>query len=155
MSMTHIPNLPPPRDRIADLLEENRKLRDEIADLREQLRRNKVLEEHEQRTLIRMTLSPLHTALTHLFEQIDTAGVRTISGDGPQKNSAAWESWKQKLGGKVAEAIDVLLLHGEMNAAQLRIHLRCATNYVFQVISKLHKAGLINKNGGKISLKQL
>lgn len=80
------------------------------------------------------------------------AGGRTTIN--PATN-AVWDSWKQKLGGKAAEAIDVLVLHGEMNAEQLRIHLKCGKNYVYNVISSLHKASLINKNSGKISLKEL
>jgi DNA-binding MarR family transcriptional regulator len=66
-----------------------------------------------------------------------------------------WESWKQKLGGLTAKAIDVLMLHGPMNQAQLRIQLACAQRSVTNVIAALNKAALINKVDGKISLKEL
>lgn len=157
MSLTHIPASLPPRNRLAEVLAENERLKNELADLEEKLRRRDMMDRHNDDVLseIQMALKPLYDGLVHLFEQIDSVtGTGAISGASP-KNQAAWNSWKEKLGGKVAEAIDVLLLHGEMNATQLRIHLHCATNYVFQVISKLNKAGLINKNGGKISLKEL
>ena len=49
----------------------------------------------------------------------------------------------------------MLLLHGELNRTQLRLHLSCATRSITDVVYKLNQAGLINKNGGKISLKEL
>lgn len=106
---------------------------------------------------LRKQLSPLYNALRAVFGEIDAMGIGEIQPhqNGAPRASAAWESWKQKLGGKPAEAIDALLLHGEMNAQQLRIHLRCGRDYVYNVVHTLHKASLINKNGGKISLKEL
>jgi transcription initiation factor IIE alpha subunit len=66
-----------------------------------------------------------------------------------------WDSWKGKMSGSAAKAIDALLLHGEMTAEQLRIHLGCATRTCYNIIGELNKAKLINKNGGRISLKEL
>lgn len=107
---------------------------------------------------LKLVLTPLYKGLRHIFGEFDAIGVQDVSSassGGDKKLSAAWESWKKKLGGKAAMAIDVLFLHGEMNATQLRIHLQCGNDYVYNVISQLHKAGIINKNGGKISLKGL
>ena len=92
-----------------------------------------------------------------VFGQIEAMGV---SGSGSTaasttRNSAVWESWKQQLGGKTGAAIDVLLLHGEMSAQQLRIHLKCGNEYVYKVITKLANANLINRREGKVSLKEL
>ena len=156
MSLVHSP-FAMPNDRTAEIIKENEKLRAELADLREQLRLNQqILDKDEQAVMmIRTQLHPLYNALMHLFEQIDSvtgAGVNT--GEKP-RNSTAWESWKQKLGGKTAQAIDVLLMHGAMNRTQLRIQLGCATGTVVNVVAALNKAGLINKNGNQISLKEL
>ena len=60
-----------------------------------------------------------------------------------------------KLGGKQAEFIQALLEHGEMSAIQLKIATRSGQQTVYDTIHKLNKLGLINKNGGKFSLKEL
>jgi hypothetical protein len=105
---------------------------------------------------IRDILTPLYRALRMLFGEMDAMPMSGTSGGAvaPGKK-AIWESWKQKLGGQAAKAIDVLMMHGEMNRTQLRIHVGCATRTVTDIIYKLNQAGLINKNGGKISLKEL
>lgn len=103
---------------------------------------------------IRTALGPFYADLKRLFGEMDAIGVGESQTSSP-KASAAWDSWKKRLGGKPAEAIDVLLIHGEMTAVQLRLHLHCATDYVYQVISKLNKVDLIEKRDGRIRLKEL
>lgn len=102
---------------------------------------------------LRAVLNPLYQALQHIYGEMNAFG--EDQAPATVKHSAVWESWKAKLGGQTAEAIDVLMLHKEMNAEQLRVHLHCARTHVYNVISRLNKAGIINKNGGKISLKEL
>jgi hypothetical protein len=92
-----------------------------------------------------------------VFGQIESMGVSASPSEtaaSPAK-SAVWESWKQQLGGKAGDAIDVLMLHGELSAAQLRLHLKCGNEYVYKVITKLANANLINRRDGKVSLKEL
>ena len=89
-----------------------------------------------------------------LFGEMDAIGVGESQTSSP-KASAVWESWKEKLGGKAGGAIDALLLHGEMNAQQLRIHLKCGNEYVYKVITKLASANLIDRRDKKIRLKDL
>jgi len=105
---------------------------------------------------LRNTLLPLYGALQRVFGHIEAVGL-TGNGAAPAsgEESKVWESWKQKLGGKTAEAISVLLMHGPMTQAQLRIQLGCATRTVTNVVGKLNKAALINKANGKIALKEL
>jgi DNA-binding MarR family transcriptional regulator len=81
-------------------------------------------------------------------------GVGESPASSPQK-SAVWESWKQKLGPMPAKAIDALLMHGALTQTQLRIHVGCAAGSISDLVYRLNKAGIINKNGGKISLKEL
>jgi hypothetical protein len=106
---------------------------------------------------LRKLLAPFYQWLGMVFGHIDAMGLTwdgSANSSAP-KNSAVWESWKQQLGGKTGAAIDVLLLHGEMSAQQLRIHLKCGNEYVYKVITKLANANLINRREGKISLKEL
>lgn len=139
-----------------------------IAGLREQLRqcREELAAERSKGSTVetgvvnlRRALSPLYSALQQVFGEIGTLVEVGIEADVrpsvmPQK-SVAWESWKQRLGGKTAEAIDVLMVHGELNNTQLRIHLGCAARTVQNVVMALNKYQLIKKQNGKISLKDL
>ena len=47
------------------------------------------------------------------------------------------------------------MLHGDMNTQQLAIAIGQHRNSIPRLIYTLNKAGLINKNGGRFSLKQL
>lgn len=100
---------------------------------------------------------PLYRGLQEVFGELDVSGITDTEPGHSSANHAVWDQWKVKLGANslLAKAIDSLLLHKELNRTQLRIQLGCATGSVTNVIVALNKAGLINKNGGKISLKQL
>lgn len=104
---------------------------------------------------LRSVLTPLYRGLVHIFGEIEVMGLEAEQSNSQPRNSAVWESWKQKLSGSAAKAIDTLLLHGEMNAEQLRIHLGTATRTCYNIIGELNRAKLINKNNGKIRLKEL
>jgi hypothetical protein len=134
-----------------ELYQRNKQLNAAEDALRQERARTAAIERGVQE--LREILSPLHGAWLMIFGQADAIGLN--GAPSAAKNSPVWDSWKQKLGGQTAEAIDILALHGEMNAEQLRIHLSCARTHVYNVISRLNKAGIINKNGGKISLKEL
>lgn len=141
-------------ERIRELLEENRELRDN-------LRNANAAATHAKRDVeravaaLRTQLKPLHLALKAVFGEIDAIG----GDDSPQaanpRVAAVWENWKQKLPGATAKIIDALQLHGEMNGQQLAIAIGCHRNSIPQLIYKLNKAGLIQKNGGRFSLKSL
>ena len=103
---------------------------------------------------IRDALGPFYNGMRLLFGEMDAIGVGESQTSSP-KASAVWESWKEKLGGKAGGAIDALLLHGEMNAQQLRIHLKCGNEYVYKVITKLASGNLIDRRDKKIRLKDL
>ena len=105
---------------------------------------------------LRHQLEPLYNALRMVFGELDNAGVSGVETAGPSPRVASlWESWKSKLGGKQAEFIQALLEHGEMTAVQLKVATHTGTSTVPQVIYKLNHLGLINKQGGKYSLKEL
>lgn len=71
------------------------------------------------------------------------------------RQSKVWESWKQRLGGSCAKVIDALLTHKDLNTQQLAIATGLHRTTIPNLIFRLNKAGLINKNGGRFSLKSL
>jgi len=110
-------------------------------------------------TVLRRKLDPFRVVIAAIFGELDVIPVdEAVMVSAPpvdDRKRAVWESWKQKLGGKPADLIDALLVHGEMNAVQLRVAMRCHINSVYEATAKLQKMGLLNKSGGKYSLKQL
>lgn len=157
MSMIHSPTImPPPKDRSSDLIRENETLKIQVGELKTALfrERERIGQLEHGLSGLRTSLTPLYQALQQIFGDFEGLDIRAEESAKPQV-SAVWDSWKTKLGGKTAEAIDILMLHRSLTAGQLRLHLHCATDYVYQVISKLNVNGLINKQGGKISLKEL
>ncbi len=134
---------------VLELQEQVRQLRDELS--RERNRETQV--ESGVREL-RRVLDPLYRALQMVYGEIGELGIQPGLDLHPAK-AAAWENWKKKLGGLPARFIDVLMIHGEMTQTQLRIAVGCAAGSVAGVVCTLNKAGLINKAGGKVSLKEL
>lgn len=137
-----------------ELFARNRQLEDSERALREERQKNAALESGLAN--LRQVLGPLYGGLRLIFGEMDAMGVGSSSASSVDPRvQAAWDNWKQKLGGTAARFIDALLLHGEMTQTQLRIAVGCAKGTVPGVVCNLNKAGLLNKNGGKISLKQL
>jgi hypothetical protein len=152
--------LPNAQDTIASL---QRELHDRILRIREledeldkEKLRNRGVE--VSAASLRTILTPLYNAIGGILGYTDAIDI-TMDGRSSKPASSeddkVWESWKQKLGGKTAAAIDALRMHGPMTQAQLRIQLGCATRTVTNVVGALNKAALINKAGGKIALKEL
>jgi|ERR1700677_306796 len=153
--------LPNPMEELARLRTENSDLRHRLqvandkAMEAEQEAKNAVRGVQELRTI----LSPLYQGLRRVFGEIEQIsingdGVSSHAGMDPRK-AAVWEDWKRKMPGIPARFIDALMIHGELTQTQLRIHAKCAVGSVAGVVSQLYKGGLINKNGGRISLKEL
>lgn len=150
-------------DEMSRLRQDNDELREENALLKAELAALRGRSERAVRGL-RQILLPLHTALKEVFGEMDIAapeqarqessGTSTAPDVDPRKR-AVWDSWKQKLGGSAAKVIDALLLHGEMNTQQLAIAVGLHRTTIPAIIYRLNQAGLINKNGGRFSLKQL
>lgn len=141
-----------------------RQLREENTQLRQELS----TAQREGRTVangvatLRRQLQPLYSALQAIFGEMDGMGVgseettTTSQGGLDDRQKKVWEAWKTRLGVSAAKIIDALMTHGELNTQQLTIatglhRSTVSTNGIYA----LNKAGLINKNGGKFSLKQL
>lgn len=139
-------------------------LRRRVEELEDELRLERLkVEEVRQRsvasgralTRLRSQLQPWYAALRTVFGELDEAGIEASEQVSASTGlSAKWEMMKAKLGGRQAEFID-LLKHGEMTAAQLRAAAHCDIRTAYSVIEKMKNAGLLNKNGGKFSLKEL
>lgn len=151
---------PDHRDRIIASLER------ENAELKERLR------EAQQETAsvrsesargageLRRILSPLHQALKLVFGELDAIAPDSAPSQGgdaiPVKNQTVWDSWKKRLGGTTSKVIDALMTHGELDTAQLAIVTGLDRRTISNTcIYKLNQAQLINKNGGRFSLKEL
>lgn len=156
-----------PRANQIDSLERQvAKLRGELSDTRHELTRVRE-ESNRALTALRQQLSPLYRALQRVFGELDEAGVADApaTGTAAPSNSAAprqdarvaaiWDSWKVRLGPASAAVIDALLLQPNMNTTQLAIAIGKSRNTVPNLIFKLNQAGLITKNGGRFSLKEL
>lgn len=138
------------------------KLEDDNRDLRRQLREANAAAAGAQRQStravgeLRRQLTPLYEALRAVFGEMDSVAPGEAEGpavDG--KKRGVWESWISKLGGKQAECIKALLEHGEMTVVQLRVATHSGQQTVYDATSKLNKLGLINKNNGRYSLREL
>lgn len=134
-----------------------------IAGLRQQLKeaREELSAERAKESGIEEGVSQLRQALAPLKEGLDR--IFGILPEIPSKppvsssHSVVWESWKKRLGGgAVSTIIDALILHGRLTNTQMAIHV--GTNRkqtIYDAVHKLNKAGIINKDGDYISLKEL
>lgn len=140
-----------------ELASERQKRRTAESDLEDSERERKNVLEGVQR--LRTSLTPLYDSLRLLFGDMEMMGVQDAQAEAtPQRATASpvWDSWKAKMGGVAAKIIDLLMLHGELNQEQMRIHV--GTNRmqtIYDATRKLNNAGIINKRDGKFSLKPL
>jgi len=108
---------------------------------------------------LRQQLTPLYRAMQMVFGELDAAGVDDAAPTGaaaqPPRVSAIWEAWKARMPGGPAKIIDALLLQPDLNTQQLAIAIGVHRNSIGQMIWKLNKAGLLQKNGNRFSLKAL
>jgi DNA-binding transcriptional regulator GbsR (MarR family) len=143
--------------------EEIRRLNRQVVRLNEELEELRDAKEQArkaQRVLaqLRRQLEPQYRSMQALFGELDSAGIEASDATASISTRVAgvWDSWKSKLGGKQAEFIQAMLEHGHpMTSEQLRVATHTGRSTVPQIIYKLNTLGLINKNNGKISLKEL
>jgi chromosome segregation ATPase len=139
-------------------------LHEEIRQLREDLaasRRETAQAKHEASravSALRKQLTPLYRALQGVFGELDTVGGEDLAPattSAEPRVAAIWASWKTRLGGQCGKVIDALLLQSDMNTTQLAIAIGTHRQNIPGLIYKLNQAGLLTKNGGRFSLKQL
>lgn len=160
--MTIFGQAPDARDAtIAELQADNKRLRAQVtvaqADA-EQAHRDTA----RSLSALRQQLTPLYRALQMVFGELDAVGVDDTepseSSAGASHNprvSAVWDLWKKRLSGGCGKVIDALMVHSNLNTQQLAIATGLHRTTIPKLIYELNKAGLINKSGGRFSLKQL
>lgn len=103
---------------------------------------------------LRRQLSPLYQALQMVFGELDAVGVDEAAPS--QGNNPKWEAIKQRMAPRMRETIDLLLLQGAMQRAQIAAALRMDySNCTKNVIGILMRQGWLVESGGKIALKEL
>lgn len=137
------------------LTRERDALREENGELHDRLR-----ESDAPVAELRAKLEPFYRLLQAIWGDIDRIAPQASQAEQPPaqdaRTAAVWQAWKQRLGGTVAKGIDALLIHGELNTQQLSIATGLSRPTITNtVVLKLNRAGLINKNAGKFSLKAL
>lgn len=137
--------------------DEIQRLNDRIGELEAELRmaRSQAVNAKREAALamgnLKKQLSPLYRALQMVFGELESVGIE--DGVSPRANPR-WESWKQRLPGRPAEFIDLLLLHKSMTIKQFMAATHCGQNTAYQIVSKLGQAGVTVNNGGKYQLKE-
>jgi hypothetical protein len=146
-------------ERIAELEDEIRELK---ADLRRAQRAAQDAEAHAVAVFapLRQQLTPFYRMLQSIFGDLDAAGVVDAPSAAGGRASAAvavWDAWKARLPGGPAKIIDTFLAHQnrEMNIQQLAMASGIHRNSIPNMMTKLNKAGLIQKNGRQFCLKAL
>jgi len=152
-------------DVITSLQRENRELRQQLAIANQEVKRARAEADEAVSALrpLQRQLTPLYKALQGIFGEIErVAGSDSDESAGGSGRSidprvlAVWQVWKDRLGGTVAKGIDALLTHRELDTTQLAIAAGVDRSTVTRtIIYRLNQAKLINKSGGRYSLKQL
>jgi len=104
---------------------------------------------------LRRMLKPEFDAMRALFGELEMVAepIGEQVTDGAAKRDPKWESWKQRLPGKPAEIIELLLIHGKMSKKQLGAALGVDPRTTENPVGKLHKAGILNSDRNGYSLK--
>jgi hypothetical protein len=153
--LLELPGHEPQRDDSELLRRKIQRLEDDLRDAREAVadERKRSANAFRSMAALKQNLQPFYRALQMIFGELEE--VSEVGGGTSSPSREKWEIWKRKLPGKPAEFIEALLEHGELNSAQLKSLTHSGTSTVPQIIYKLNSLGLINKNGGKYSLKDL
>lgn len=136
-----------------------RELKQQLKDEREQAQdairdaRKQSTQAVRSQAKLKQALQPWRDLILMIFDELDD--VETPTSNVSTNVSNAWNLWKQKLGGKQAEFIQVLLDHGAMSREALRITTRSGWSTVDAVLAKLKQLDLVSKQDGKWSLKDL
>lgn len=166
-----MPHWPDPDDgplarRFRELERENAQLRDDLAVARAETTAARADADRAERAAgravanLRKQLGPLHEALKMVFGEIDAIAPEaeaayTGTPTPDSREQKIWDSWKSRMPGRCAQIIDALLLQPGMNQTQISVAIGCHRNSVPDLIHKLKKAGLIQKQGDKYSLVKL
>jgi len=135
------PSRPDPYAEIEGLKEEMEDLRGEMAQVREQAKREAVM----------MVLNLLSQALRQV-----ASGKVDLSTTADTPSISRWDAIKQRLQPRLREAVDLLLAQGSMKRTQIAAALKMDySNCTKNVVGPLLRQGLIVEDGQGLSLKAL
>jgi hypothetical protein len=106
---------------------------------------------------LRKACEPFWTAFKMIYGEISRVEAAKFDVSGSPTDShldGKWEVWKKKLPGKAAEVIQALVEHGGMNIKQIMAAAHVGQDTAYAVTARLGKLGLLEKAGGKFSLKE-
>lgn len=142
-----------------------RLLKRELAEVRRELDEGRANASHKEGQALaavkalRKVFQPMYRTLQMVFGEID-AVVADADGaftDVPSAARSVWDSWIQKLGVSTAPArlIQALLQHQALNVPQIKVAIKVGDNTAYSAIKRLTGLGLLDKSGGRYSLKKL
>ena len=148
---------------VADQSERISQLEEEIEDLREQLResKDKLAAVSRGQARLKQTLAPLYSALQMIFGElkgVEASESPSSTTPGGPLDSSRYEPWRQKFRGQIANAIDILVKYeAGLTRRQLAGFLKVepGSGTMSQIIFKLNKAELIEKDGSNIRLRRI
>lgn len=110
--------------------------------------------------VLRRIFEPLHGALRAIFGELDAASIEDTPAAGRAAGGPVpevWQSWIDRFGAdsQSSKFILALLKHEALTAAQIRVHMQCSHQAVYDAAKRLNKLGLTEKNGAKYSLRQI
>lgn len=129
--------------------------RTQVVDLQRRLRQATSSTER-----LREQLEPLYRALQGVWgelEEVAPDAKQEATEESPgAKSSPIWESWKTRMPGAPAKIIDALLMHGTATVEQLVVLTQISRKQtIYDSIKRMKTAGIIDKNGGRFSLKKI
>ncbi len=133
------------RDPLEVLRDENRRL-DEA--LRLERNRNAAIEAGARE--LRLILRPLYLSLQKLYGELEMMGVadgldRTPAAGG--HDSEFWERTKRRLGGTMAQIVEVLVGHPGMTTSAVSAASHCRLTTASTLLSRLKAQNLVQKKG--------
>jgi predicted nuclease with TOPRIM domain len=142
---------------------EKQRLEEELLSLRRELDDARIQNEKLERSLrtLRKQLGPLHHALRAVFGEIELAvgeeepAPVASSTSQPGASPSKWQAIRQKYSdSRIGDVVEILMLHGAMNQAQIAAALRTdASNVSKNIMPKIKALGLVVKNGDRWSLR--
>lgn len=126
-----------------DLERRIKSLEDEVANLRQSVTR---AAQEGVKVMLRQMFAPLHNATSVLVGEAKVT-------ESAQQTNGKWEAIKQRVGPKLAEVIDLLMVQGPMTVSQIAAATRCSGEAARQRMDKLRGQGLVEKNGAHFNLK--
>lgn len=96
--------------------------------------------------ILRRMFTPMHKATGVMVGEIKAE-------ESAQQLNGKWEAIKHRIGPKLGEVIDLLLIQGPMTTRQIASATRSSGEAARQRVDKLRGQGLVEKNGAHFSLK--